>query len=106
MVITNTEIKRILREYEKALMPEISVKKVLLFGSYATGLANIHSDLDVGVVIERIPDKTRVDITSRLFQIAWKVNPMIEPKCIYWDEYINPDPASIMSKIVSTAVTL
>jgi hypothetical protein len=34
------------------------------------------------------------------------VDPAIEPKCIFWDEYENHDEASILFEIIDTGVEI
>jgi len=53
------------------------------------------------------PDHTkRIEITARLFHVSSQVDPAIEPKCIFWDEYQNHDKASILSEIIDTAIEI
>ena len=81
-----------------------SVKKVLLYGSYAKGQAKEDSDIDVAVVIDEADHTKRVEITRGLFHMAFGIDAAIEPKCIFWDEYQHPDPASILSEIINTGI--
>lgn len=95
----------VLRFYESVrhLFP---IKKVLLYGSHARGQAHADSDIDVAVVVDEMDHSKRVDITSRLFHAAFAIDAAIEPKCIFWDEYRRPAPASILSEILRTAVEI
>ncbi len=95
----------VLRFYRSArqLLP---IKKVLLYGSHARGMANKNSDIDVAVVVDETDHSRRIEITARLFHVAYDVDATIEPKCIFWDEYLNPDKASILSEIISKAVEI
>ncbi|MDO9351281.1 MAG: nucleotidyltransferase domain-containing protein, partial [Deltaproteobacteria bacterium] len=56
----------------------IHVERALLFGSYASGNARAGSDLDVAIVS---PDfgKDRFEEGKMLFQVAWRIDPRIEP---------------------------
>ncbi len=57
---------------------EFSVKKVILYGSYAKGTQNEYSDIDIAVVL----DKFEGDIlkaNSRLFALVRAVDVRIEP---------------------------
>lgn len=96
---------KVLRFYEAArqLFP---IKKVLLYGSHAKGRAAPHSDIDVAVVVDEKDHSKRIDITAGLFHTAFAIDPAIEPKCIFWDEYRAPVPASILSEIINTAVEI
>ncbi len=95
----------ILRFYESVrhLFP---IKKVLLYGSHARGQARPDSDIDVAVVVDETDHSKRVDITARLLHAAFTIDATIEPKCIFWDEYHQPAPASILSEILRTAVEI
>ncbi|MBN2595030.1 MAG: nucleotidyltransferase domain-containing protein [Sedimentisphaerales bacterium] len=97
--------EKVLRFYQaaKQLFP---IKKVLLYGSYANGLATEYSDIDVAVVIDQPDHSKRIEITARLFHAAFDIDAAIEPKCIFWDEYVNPDKASILSEIIKKSIEI
>jgi predicted nucleotidyltransferase len=83
-----------------------SVKKIILYGSYAKGNINKYSDIDIGVIIENKGNLNRVDVTSNLFHYSRKIDVNIEPKCIFIDEYDNCDNASILFEIKKTAINV
>ncbi|HEC03189.1 MAG TPA: nucleotidyltransferase domain-containing protein [Phycisphaerales bacterium] len=95
----------VLKFYESArrLFP---IKKMLLYGSHAKGQATENSDIDVAVVVDEPDHSRRIEITSKLFHAAFEIDATIEPKCIFWDEYQNPDKASILSEIVSKGIEI
>lgn len=97
--------EKVLRFYESArqLLP---IKKVLLYGSHANGQARADSDIDVAVVVDETDRSRRVKITADLLHAAVAIDTAIEPKCIFWDEYRNPTPASILSEILRTAIEI
>jgi predicted nucleotidyltransferase len=104
------QVKAVIREkilrFRESAKQQIPICKVLLYGSYAKGCATRDSDIDVAVIVDE-PDHTkRIDITAALFHWATQVDPAIEPKCIFWDEYQNPDKASILSEIIDTAIEI
>jgi predicted nucleotidyltransferase len=77
--MVDPEITDIISKFIEALMGKgIRVEKALLFGSYASGNAGASSDLDVAIVS---PDfgKDRMEEGKLLFQIAWRIDPRIEP---------------------------
>ncbi len=94
---------KVLRFYESARQ-SVPICKVLVYGSHAKGRATAQSDIDVAVVVDESDHAKRIEITSRLFHAAFQVDPAIEPKCIFWDEYQNHDQASILSEILDTSV--
>jgi uncharacterized protein len=95
--------QKVLKFYE-LIKKKYPVKKMILFGSYAKGQATEQSDIDVGVVIDCPDHLRRIEITSTLFRYAGKVDRSIEPKCIFWDEYKEPETASILSEIIRTGI--
>ena len=96
---------KIMRFYEAAKR-SLPIRKVLLYGSYAKGNARQDSDIDVAVVVEETDHAKRIEITTALFDSAFRVDPAIEPKCIFWDEYQEHDKASILAEIIETAVEI
>jgi predicted nucleotidyltransferase len=68
----------ILRFIEALNKKGIHVERALLFGSCASGNARAGSDLDVAIVS---PDfgKDRFEEGKMLFQVAWRIDPRIEP---------------------------
>jgi predicted nucleotidyltransferase len=97
--------EKIMRFYQAAKQ-SLAIRKVLLYGSYAKGNARQDSDIDVAVVVDEIDHAKRIEITTELFGSALRVDPAIEPKCIFWDEYENHDRASILAEIIATAVEI
>lgn len=97
--------QKVLQFYESAkhLFP---IKKVLLYGSYARQNARPDSDIDVAVVIDERDHSKRVAITARLLHQAFAIDAAIEPKCVFWDEYKDCDPASILSEIIRTGIEI
>jgi predicted nucleotidyltransferase len=97
--------EKVLRFYQaaKRLFP---IKKILLYGSHAKGTAKEDSDIDVAVVVDQMDHSKRMEITARLFHAAFDIDAAIEPKCIFWDEYVNPDKASILSEIIDKSIEI
>ena len=96
---------KVLRFYELA-RESMPIRKVLLYGSHAKGRATEHSDIDVAVVVDELDHAKRIEITAKLFHSAFQVDPAIEPKCIFWDEYEDHDEASILFEIIDTGVEI
>lgn len=95
--------EKVLRFYESARR-SLPIRKVLLYGSHAKGRATESSDIDVAVVVDEPDHSKRIEITASLFHWAFQIDPAIEPKCVFADEYESHDPASILSEIISTSV--
>jgi predicted nucleotidyltransferase len=99
----NTKKLQLFYETIKKIYP---VKKIFLYGSRARGTNRIHSDIDIGVVIDMPDHSRRIEITADLLHYAFLIDPDIEPKCIFWDEYKKHDRASILAEIIRTAVPI
>lgn len=77
--MVDPQVREIILRFIEALNKKgIHVERALLFGSYASGNARAGSDLDVAIVS---PDfgKDRFEEGKMLFQIAWRIDPRIEP---------------------------
>jgi predicted nucleotidyltransferase len=85
--MVDPEIRDIIMRFVGALTSRgIRVEKVILYGSYA--LENTHSGSDIDLAIVS-PDfgKDRFEEGKILFQIAWRVDPRIEPIPISLESY-------------------
>ena len=81
------EIIEKLMEFREALDKSgIGVTKVILYGSNAVGKSHKDSDIDVAIVS---PDfgRDRFEEGVKLFQIAYKIDPRIEPVPVSQDSY-------------------
>ena len=77
--MVNTEIVAITKKFTDVLIKNgIRVEKVILYGSYASGKAHSDSDIDLAIVS---PDfgKDRHEELKKLLQLAWRIDPRIEP---------------------------
>lgn len=50
MVRTENQIRAVVREFVQALKSAIKVERVILYGSYAAGVARDESDIDIAVL--------------------------------------------------------
>ena len=82
-------IRDIIQRFINALEAKgFRIEKVVLYGSYASGKTHSASDLDLAVVS---PDfgKDRFEEGKLLHQIAWRIDPRIEPIPISSSSYEN-----------------
>lgn len=63
MVDEKNNIKKLIKEYLKNFSPNIRVKGVFLFGSYATGKIRKNSDVDLIIIS---PDFKKINFIKRL----------------------------------------
>ena len=85
--MVDSEIRDIISRFVNALTTRgIRVEKVILYGSHASGKTHAGSDLDLAIVS---PDfgKDRYEERKTLLQIAWRVDPRIEPIPISSESY-------------------
>ena len=83
------EIRDIILQYVNVLTTNgIRVEKAVLYGSWASGKVHSGSDLDLAIIS---PDfgKDRFEEGKKLLQIAWRVDPRIEPVPISSESYEN-----------------
>jgi len=80
---------KIIKKFIKALKDAgISVDRVILYGSYAKGVARLDSDIDIAVVSKDF-GKDRVEEGMALFRIAGKIDSRLEPVPISLKVYEN-----------------
>jgi predicted nucleotidyltransferase len=93
-------------EFYDSVKREFPVKKILLYGSYARDEATDDSDIDVAVVLDEKNHNQRCDIGAKLMHYAFFVDPAIEPRCVFLDEYLHPEPCSILEEILRTGIEI
>ena len=100
------KIISILKRFQKTLEVEgIQIDKIILYGSYASGKFHKDSDIDVAVVS---PDfgVDRFEEGARLFQIACKIDPRIEPVPISLESYQNDTWIPLIHEIKENGIEL
>jgi len=102
MVKIESDINKKIIQFYHIIKKLYSVKKVLLYGSYAKGTFTKDSDIDVAVVIDETDFTRRIEITSQLYRIASDIDVFIEPKCIFRNEFLHHEPTSILAEIIRT----
>ncbi len=87
--MVDAEIRDIIVRFLNVLTSKgIRVEKAVLYGSYVSGNIHSGSDLDVAIIS---PDfgKDRFEEGKILLQLAWRVDPRIEPVPISSGSYEN-----------------
>jgi predicted nucleotidyltransferase len=72
-----TVIKRV-KKYADTVKKNFSVKKIILYGSYANGTHREDSDIDVAVILESVDDDF-LKSETKLFRLKKDIDPRIEP---------------------------
>ena len=81
------EIRKLILRFVHAVTTKgIRVERAVLYGSYAQGKARAESDVDVAIVS---PDlgRDRYEERIMLLQLAWRIDPRIEPVPISSESY-------------------
>lgn len=85
---------------------DISVKKVILYGSYVSGKATKTSDIDIAVVSDDFGDDMRKN-NQYLFRKLWKLkNPIIEPIGYSSKEFGTNNPSPLLYEIRKKGVEI
>jgi predicted nucleotidyltransferase len=87
--MVDQEIRAIILKFITLLTQQgITVEKAILYGSFVSGDTHSGSDLDLAIIS---PDfgKDRYEEGKRLFQMAWRVDPRLEPVPISSNSYEN-----------------
>ncbi len=96
------DIKNILSEYKAVLQKEnFPVKSLILYGSYAQGLQNVDSDIDVCVISEKF-SKDKDFYESFLWKKVIEIDPRIEPVGYSPESFNQNDP--LASEIIKHGI--
>ncbi|OGI78108.1 hypothetical protein A3C57_01805 [Candidatus Nomurabacteria bacterium RIFCSPHIGHO2_02_FULL_33_12] len=83
-------IKNSIAKYKKRLIKEgIIFDKVILFGSYAKGNANLYSDIDIAIVSKYF-GKNNFKEMSKLNALTYGVDTRIEAHPVSYNDFLNP----------------
>lgn len=101
MVYKTSQIKKIVGDFIKALQKEITVERVILFGSYAWGSPKNYSDIDLAVVSKDFKEKKEIQNMQYLFKKASKINSALEPHPYNPRELRRPDKRTLIYRILT-----
>jgi predicted nucleotidyltransferase len=94
------QITRELVEFTELVNSEFRVYALVLFGSYARGLATEFSDIDVAVFSEDFGVDLLAEM-KRLFKLRRRIDTDIEPLAFRKDDFLDPSHSDFISEVVS-----
>ena len=98
-------VKKLVENYANDVKDVFPVEKVILFGSYAKGMADEQSDIDVCFFLNSFGDKRRIDILKELLGLMRKYRGVyFEPTVFPTSEIQNDNP--FVKEILRTGVEL
>ena len=103
MAVDFEAVKHLVECYANDVRNVYSVERVVLYGSYAKGIADEMSDIDVCFFINDFGDKRRVDILRELLGMMRKYKKVpFEPIVFPTDEIQNDNP--FVKEILRTGI--
>ena len=98
-------IKKVYAFVKELKKQKIKVVKVIIYGSRVSGKAHEYSDIDIAIIS---PDfgKDRYEEGVRLFEIASKIDPLIEPVPISVESYKNDTWVPLIYEIRTKGIEL
>lgn len=78
------EVIEKVRAYRLLLLEHFKIEDIYLFGSFATGTSNEHSDIDVAVVVDHI-EEDYFAVNPLLWKLRRAIDDRIEPILIEKD---------------------
>ncbi|MDY6839818.1 MAG: nucleotidyltransferase domain-containing protein [Thermodesulfobacteriota bacterium] len=100
MALSEARLDEIVRGFVSRLSSEMPVEGVILFGSYAYGNPEEHSDIDLAIISDWFQGKTRIENMQHLSRIAARYNSLIEAYPFTAEEYRNLDHRTLLASIV------
>ena len=104
--MVDREIRKIISQFVDVLTAKgVRVEKAILYGSYASGNIHSGSDLDIAIVS---PDfgKDKYEERKMLLQLAWRIDPRIEPIPISSKSYENDTWIPLIYEIKQKGIEL
>lgn len=96
------EAINIAKKYVRKVRGQYIVKNAVLFGSYANGTNNEDSDIDIALVMDKVPDV--IDTQIELMKMRRDIDLRIEPHPFRVEDFNIDDP--IVSEIMNNGVKI
>ena len=100
------ELLKSIRAYLAKVAEFYKIDNAFIFGWYAKGTHNEHSDIDLAIVSKDVKD--RIIDMGKMFALTWQINTDIEPYPINTEDYKNqttPFIAEIIKNGIPISVT-
>lgn len=98
--------KSLIRKYIQILRREISVDRVIVFGSYARGRPKPYSDIDVAIFSRNFRDRDEIANMQFLFKKTREVDTSIEPHPFHPKDLKQAVRGSLLAEILRTGKVL
>lgn len=98
--------KETLKQYLKKVGKFCSVDKAVLFGSYASGNAKKHSDIDIAIFSKKINDNNRLKMMSKMILAGNRLNVDIQPVAFSEKDYFQNDSDFIRMEVKKKGIVL
>ena len=92
---TDNAIKRYIKLIREKY-PQIEA--IFLFGSYARGVANEDSDIDLAIVFRHLDESQRFDLQVQLMILAAAIDTRIEPHPFAHEQFYSDNPFAVEIK--------
>ncbi|MCL2154712.1 MAG: nucleotidyltransferase domain-containing protein [Leptospirales bacterium] len=100
-----SEIIELIDKFVKSVKEDnIEVYKVILYGSYAKGTYNQHSDIDLAIISPNFKEGECIKNVSRLLLKAAKLKADIQTMPFSIEEY--QSPLGLMEEILNTGIEI
>lgn len=98
-------IRKLLKYRELLEQNGVPVKHMILFGSFAHGKPGKISDIDVCIVSPKL-GKDRIEEGKKLFLLAIKIDPLIEPVAFSAEQYLRDKTSPLLHQIRKTGIII
>jgi uncharacterized protein len=95
------EVIEKVRQFAILISPELPLKSVILFGSYAKGTEKKDSDIDVAIVVKST-SKDFSEYAPMIWRLRRKIDTLIEPILLEEDD----DPSGFLDEIYRTGIVV
>jgi uncharacterized protein len=93
------KVKKAIKEYIRVVRSDVSVERVVLYGSYAQGIARKDSDIDIAIISKEFGKNPHQE-GKFLFRKLWEVdNSGISPIGYSPKEFSTQIPSPLLSEI-------